>query len=109
MIFYQDISQLKDVNLRAIEDSISKLITFITKGEYTSQILLYFKNLLIKIDYKLKSQTLQNIKNSLLYLSSNSKTLSNDDMVDINIILSYINSKSIGISNLITSFAAETN
>jgi len=93
-----------------MEEVIPILVNQITKGKYITIIISFFCKLLINVEYNLKSGTLQNIKNVLLFASSNKFQfgLSNQDMVDINILLTYINNKIGGISSMINSFASST-
>lgn len=87
---------------------MNKLLNIIERGEHLELIISWIKNLLVSINYSLKQITLQGIKDVLLYVSNSKNLINEDEMIDINIILSYINSRpnnKKGYSNLITSFA----
>lgn len=68
----------------------------------------FLKNLLINLNYSIGSDSLQNIYHSLLYASTNKSTfnLTNEEMIDINLLISFINSKNENsYSNIVNSFA----
>ena len=91
-----------------MEDVISRLITLITKGEYLIPIINWIKLVLITLNYSVKLSTLQNIKDMMIYISSNKNhfLIQEEDMIDVNSIITYINSKSKqGYSSLINSFS----
>jgi hypothetical protein len=91
-----------------MEDVISRLITVITKGEFLVSIISWIKLILITLNYSLKFSTLQNIKDMMIYINSNKNQflLQEEDIIDINSIITYINSKSKqGYSSLINSFS----
>jgi hypothetical protein len=78
-------------------------LTMITRGEYTPQILGFLKLLLITLSFPLKSATLQNIKDIMLYLMA--KEQKHDDQGDIQSIVAYINTRKQCHSNLLESFS----
>jgi flagellin-specific chaperone FliS len=107
------LNQLKEVDIIIIEEVISISINLLKKGQFIMIIITFLKNLLVNLDFEVKNTTSQNIKDILYYISSNKIqfNLSNEEMIDINILLSYINSrvnKIGGISNLIDSFAGNS-
>ena len=91
-----------------MEDVISRHITLITKGEFLVPIINWIKLILITLNYSLKLSTLQNIKDMMVYIVSNKNQfmIKEEDIIDINSIVTYINSKSKqGYSSLINSFS----
>jgi hypothetical protein len=78
-----------------MEDVLSHFIQLLTKGEFVILIISFIKTLLLTINYDFPNSQYQNIKDIMLYVSSikSQLRLKEDEMVDINLILSYINSK----------------
>jgi hypothetical protein len=92
-IYNIDAHQIKEVNSNTLEDVLSRLIILLTKGQYVIPIILFLKTLIITLKLELKLVTLQNIKDILLYVSSSKQqfNLKEDEMADINLILSHTN------------------
>jgi hypothetical protein len=91
-----------------LEEAIKKLISVLTNGLSLNTIITFFKNLLVTLNYPMKQISLQNIYEALLYASSNKDIfgIKNEEMIDINLLINFINSKKEGFSNLISSFSA---
>lgn len=87
------ISQLRETSSSLINDSILRLISLLTKGSNITIILTYFKNILMRVKCDLKKITIDNIKDILSYIANNSVNYSHitdENIVDINLILSYL-------------------
>jgi hypothetical protein len=78
-----------------------------TNGQYLNQILNFFKNLIITLNYELKQFSYQNIFDALMYASCNKESfgIKNEEMIDINMLINFINTKKEGYSSMITSFS----
>ncbi len=100
-------TQLNEVDQITIEEVIKKLLPIMTSGQYLNTILNFLKNLLVTLNFELKQFSYQNIYDSLMYSSCNKDSfgIKNEEMIDINMIISFINSKKEGYSNMITSFS----
>lgn len=92
-----------------LEDVVTRLTTLIARGENIISTTNFFRVLLLSLDIKLKNLTLQNIKDTLLYIYSKKSQfkLGNQEMAEINAILAHINKKqnTQGYSNLLASFS----
>ena len=108
--FYLDLTQLNEVDQFTIEEVIKKLLPMMTNGQYLNHILNFLKNLLVTLNFELKQFSYQNIYDCLLYASCNKESfgIKNEEMIDINMLISFINSKKEGYSNMISSFSGNS-
>ncbi len=87
---------------------MKRLINNISDGTNMNSTINFLKNILINLNYNLSSESFQNIYHSLLYASTNKIkfNLTNEEMIDINLLISFINSKNENsYSNIVNSFA----
>ena len=91
LISRASISQLKTVENNIIEDVALRLITVLSKGESTKCVIGFYKMILLGMKIGLRKVVLQNIKEILEYVSNENVEIGEEDMIDVNIILNYLN------------------
>ena len=96
LISKTSINQLKNVDIVLIEDSIIRLITLLSKGENTKVIISFYKAILLALRLPLRMIIIQNIKDILEYITTSNLNgnyqISEEEMIDVSIILSSLNS-----------------
>ena len=102
---------MKEVDLPTVEIALTTLINILPTASSNQIIIIisWIKTLFINVQINLSINILQSIKDAVQYVSSNKDQLElkEEEMVDINVVLSYINSKSVrseGYSTLINNF-----
>lgn len=86
---------LREVEENLINESIQKLLIILNRGEKILNITNFIKNIFVTINYNVKGFIVQSVKDSLHYLLSNKQsfTLGEEEMIDINLILTNINNR----------------
>ena len=88
------LSQIKNVNIDLIEETIERLIPLLSKGEEVKQIISFYKTVLLALRLPLRSEVVQHVKDVLEYVTRSgvdggySGNISEEEMIDISIILS---------------------
>lgn len=100
------ISQIKETDENIIEDAVIRLVSLLLRGENSNLIVPFLKNVIVTGEVTLKASLIQNIRDILIHIPKNKEkyNLTNDELVDINLILTYINTKAsklVGYSTLI--------
>jgi hypothetical protein len=67
----------------------------LNRGENISIITNFIKNIFVRLGFNIRGYIIQNVKDSLRYISMNKKNynLSEEEMIDINLILTNINNR----------------
>ncbi len=88
-------SLLREVEENTIYESIQKLLIILNRGEKILNITNFIKNVFVTINYNVKGFIVQSVKDSLHYLLSNKQhfRLGEEEMIDINLILTNINNR----------------
>jgi hypothetical protein len=105
LFIYLEPSHLKEAKPNIIEVVVSRLLTIMTRGDHIYQITTWLKLLLVSLNFPLKQVTLYNIKDMMLYLLSKESNLDPEEQSNMQSIVSYINSRKQGHSNLLDSFS----
>lgn len=105
-----NVSQINETEFNILEDAVIRTVSLLLRGENTNIIIPFLKNAVVLVDINLKPSLIQNIRDILLHIPKNTQKfkLSNLEMVDLNLILSHINSKTSrikGYSSIIQSFS----
>ena len=88
------LSQIKNVNVDLIEDTIERLIPLLSKGDEVKQIISFYKTVLLALRLPLRSEVVQHVKDALEYVTRSGVdggyggNISEEEMIDISIILS---------------------
>jgi hypothetical protein len=88
------LSQIKNVNIDLIEETIERLIPLLSKGDEVKQIISFYKTVLLALRLPLRSEVVQHVKDVLEYITRSGVdgryggNISEEEMIDISIILS---------------------
>lgn len=88
---------VREVDELIIFDALQKLLIILNRGENILNILNFIKNIFVTLNYNLKPNIIQNVKNSLHYLSHNKHqyTIGEQEIININLILTNINNRNL--------------
>ena len=86
---------MKATDTLILEDVVIRLVSLLLRGENTRKILPFLKNIIVIAESPLKSTLIQNIKDILLHIPNNKQkfNLTDEELADIDLILSNINTK----------------
>ena len=83
--------QMRDIDNNLIEDVINKLIGFLEQGVYIHESINFIKKIFTKNKMRFQLNTIKRLFSSLDRLLMNKNMLSNEDSLDISLIISNIN------------------
>ena len=108
-------TNLKEVSLGRLEESVKKLTSVLIQGSNVTVILNFLRNLLTSLNANFSQDIYQLVYDSLLLTASNKELMKSEDMADLNFLLGFVKGKlnqedfytvrSHGYSKLINSFS----
>ena len=84
-------NQIIDIDNNLIGDVVNKLIDFLEQGIYIHECISFIKKVFIRNKMRFQLNTIKRLFSSFDKLLLNKKSLSNEDSLDISLILSFIN------------------
>lgn len=89
------LNQIKDIDVKLIEDILLRICTIVTKGNYIHEIIMFIKTVVISSSKfnKLRSLIIRNLKDVLEFLNddNNGIYIKDEDLIDISLLLSFLN------------------
>jgi hypothetical protein len=86
-----NLSQIKKLDIKLIEDALMRLCILLTEGFKIHEIIGFVKGILILNKIKLKEITRKNLKDIFIFIQNNLNNLKDEDLIDISLIISYLN------------------
>ena len=86
-----NLSQIKKLDIKLIEDALMRLCILLTEGFKIHEIIGFVKGILIINKIKLKEITKRNLKDIFVFIQNNINNLKDEDLIDISLIISYLN------------------